>query len=134
MAENTMWGASPGEVAVVGLGLMGTPIARHLLAAGHRVTGFDVDSERMAAATAAGVSAAGNAAAAAAGSGFRGLGEPRARERGREAGVLLASCGIPPKGIRTQRYSSQRYSNPKVFETQRYSNPKSSADLNNDLA
>ncbi len=66
MAENTVGGASPVEVAVVGLGLMGTPIARHLLAAGHRVTGFDVDSERMAAATAAGVSAAGSAAAAAA--------------------------------------------------------------------
>jgi putative dehydrogenase len=66
MAENKVPGASPVEVAVVGLGLMGAPIARHLLAAGHRVTGFDVNSERMAAATAAGVSAAASAAEAAA--------------------------------------------------------------------
>lgn len=36
------------KIAVVGLGTMGLPIARNLVAAGHDVAGFDLDPERIA--------------------------------------------------------------------------------------
>lgn len=35
------------EIAVVGLGIMGSELAGRLLAAGHEVRGFDIDPERM---------------------------------------------------------------------------------------
>lgn len=53
-------------VGVVGLGAMGGPIARHLVAHGHQVTGFDVDSSRMDALRKLGGRAAPSARAAAA--------------------------------------------------------------------
>ena len=34
-------------IAVIGLGLMGTPISRRLMQAGYRVTGFDIVREKM---------------------------------------------------------------------------------------
>lgn len=48
----------PAEVGVVGLGTMGGQMARHLLAAGYRVTGRDVEPDRAAAVTALGGTAA----------------------------------------------------------------------------
>src|SRR5438445_13332832 len=55
------------RVGVVGLGIMGSAIARNLIAAGFRVGGFDIDPARMVAAAAAGVTTCGSAAAAAEG-------------------------------------------------------------------
>jgi 3-hydroxyisobutyrate dehydrogenase-like beta-hydroxyacid dehydrogenase len=50
--------SAPGEkVGVVGLGLMGGPISRHLAAAGFQTAGFDLDAGRRAAAAAEGVTA-----------------------------------------------------------------------------
>jgi 3-hydroxyisobutyrate dehydrogenase-like beta-hydroxyacid dehydrogenase len=46
---------SKGTVGVVGLGNMGGAFARHLVAAGWRVLGFDIDASRRRAATRAGV-------------------------------------------------------------------------------
>jgi 3-hydroxyisobutyrate dehydrogenase len=34
-------------VGVIGLGAMGTPVARHLMAAGHSVSGFDIVTDRV---------------------------------------------------------------------------------------
>ncbi|WP_432121518.1 3-hydroxyisobutyrate dehydrogenase [Streptomyces sp. S1] len=53
-------------VAFVGLGHMGGPMAANLVKAGHRVLGYDVVPEALAAAAASGVEAAGSAAEAAA--------------------------------------------------------------------
>ncbi|MFF8831192.1 3-hydroxyisobutyrate dehydrogenase [Streptomyces sp. NPDC015131] len=52
-------------IAFVGLGHMGGPMAANLVKAGHRVLGYDLVPESLAAATAAGVEEAGSAAAAA---------------------------------------------------------------------
>jgi 3-hydroxyisobutyrate dehydrogenase-like beta-hydroxyacid dehydrogenase len=55
------------EIAIVGMGLMGSTFARHLQAQGHTVTGYDPDPERMAEHEAAGGATAptpGTAAAA----------------------------------------------------------------------
>jgi putative dehydrogenase len=57
--------AAIGNVAVVGLGIMGGAIARNLAAAGFRVSGFDIDSGRAAAAASFGVAVRGSAAEAA---------------------------------------------------------------------
>jgi prephenate dehydrogenase len=54
------------DVAVLGLGLIGGSALRALAAAGHGVTGFDVDPETRAAAAAAGFPTAGSVAEAAA--------------------------------------------------------------------
>jgi 3-hydroxyisobutyrate dehydrogenase len=51
------------RIAFIGLGTMGTPMARNLVAAGHELTGCDVDAERVAA---LGLPAAATPAAAAA--------------------------------------------------------------------
>jgi 3-hydroxyisobutyrate dehydrogenase-like beta-hydroxyacid dehydrogenase len=56
-------------VGVVGLGAMGRPLVRHLLAAGHRVLVCDLDPAAVADAVVAGAVAAGTPAAAAAGAG-----------------------------------------------------------------
>ena len=45
-------------IGFIGLGIMGGPMARHLIAAGHTVVGFDRSEERMQALAAAGGSAA----------------------------------------------------------------------------
>jgi 3-hydroxyisobutyrate dehydrogenase len=58
------------RIGFVGLGNMGGPMARNLLKAGHRVTGFDLMPEALAAVTAAGATAAGSAAQAASGAEF----------------------------------------------------------------
>jgi 3-hydroxyisobutyrate dehydrogenase len=58
------------RIGFVGLGNMGGPMARNLLKAGHRVTGFDLMPEALAAVTAAGATAAGSAAQAASGADF----------------------------------------------------------------
>jgi 3-hydroxyisobutyrate dehydrogenase len=55
------------SVGVVGLGRMGLPIARHLAAAGYRVTGFDIAAPRVDLARAAGIRAAGSVRGAARG-------------------------------------------------------------------
>ena len=44
-----------GSVGVIGLGKMGRPIARHLIAAGYDVSGFDPDPDAVSAAAASGV-------------------------------------------------------------------------------
>ncbi len=53
------------NVAFLGLGTMGSPMARRLIEADHRVTGFDVDHEALARHRAHGGEAAGSAAEAA---------------------------------------------------------------------
>jgi 3-hydroxyisobutyrate dehydrogenase len=49
-------------IGFVGLGLMGTGFTRRLIETGHRVTGFDIDPAKVAAAAENGVAAAANAA------------------------------------------------------------------------
>jgi 2-hydroxy-3-oxopropionate reductase len=51
----------------LGLGVMGGPMARNLVKAGYRVTGYDTDQERLGRAVAAGVRGAGSAAETASG-------------------------------------------------------------------
>ena len=53
------------KIGFIGLGNMGLPMARNLLAAGHRVTGFDLSEDACAALAAAGAARAGSATAAA---------------------------------------------------------------------
>jgi 3-hydroxyisobutyrate dehydrogenase len=55
------------RVAWIGLGEMGLPMAGHLVHAGHRVLGFDLDPAKVESARALGVEPAGSAAEAAAG-------------------------------------------------------------------
>ena len=57
--------AAIGNVAVIGLGIMGGAIARNLGTAGFRVSGFDIDRARAAAAASSGVAVRGSAAEAA---------------------------------------------------------------------
>src|SRR5438105_9160547 len=57
--------AAIGNVAVIGLGIMGGAIARNLSAAGFRVSGFDIDRARAGAAASSGVAVRGSAAEAA---------------------------------------------------------------------
>ncbi|MEV7215552.1 3-hydroxyisobutyrate dehydrogenase [Kitasatospora cineracea] len=52
------------DIAFVGLGNMGGPMAAHLAAAGHRVTGYDLAATARARAAARGVAVAGSAAEA----------------------------------------------------------------------
>jgi 3-hydroxyisobutyrate dehydrogenase-like beta-hydroxyacid dehydrogenase len=54
--------AEPHNVAMIGLGIMGSAIARNLIGAGFSVSGFDVDRERMALLSRGGVRVAGSAA------------------------------------------------------------------------
>ncbi|MFJ9407317.1 3-hydroxyisobutyrate dehydrogenase [Streptomyces sp. NPDC101393] len=54
-------------IAFIGLGHMGGPMAANLVQAGHRVLGYDLAADSLAAATAAGVETAGSAPAAASG-------------------------------------------------------------------
>ncbi|HEV2186758.1 MAG TPA: NAD(P)-dependent oxidoreductase [Stellaceae bacterium] len=56
--------ADPTSVAVIGLGIMGSAIARNLVAAGFSVRGFDVDGKRMALLSRDGGHPAGSAAEA----------------------------------------------------------------------
>jgi len=58
------------RVAVIGAGIMGSAIARRLLACGHAVCVFDLDAAKVAALAPHGAQAAGNAAMAAAASDF----------------------------------------------------------------
>ena len=58
------------RVAIVGVGIMGSAIARRLLACGHRVTVFDLDRAKLAELAAAGALAASTAASACAESEF----------------------------------------------------------------
>jgi 3-hydroxyisobutyrate dehydrogenase len=53
-------------IGFVGLGLMGTGFTRRLLETGHRVTGFDIDAAKVAAAAKAGIAPAASAAEVAA--------------------------------------------------------------------
>ena len=55
------------KIGFIGLGNMGLPMARNLLAAGHQVTGFDLSEDACAALAAAGATRAGSATAAATG-------------------------------------------------------------------
>jgi len=57
---------SKGTIGVIGLGIMGGAIAKHLAAAGWQVTGFDIAKERCEEARAAGVEIARDAVAVAA--------------------------------------------------------------------
>ena len=54
------------ELGLIGLGIMGSAIARNLLAAGYRVVGFDVDAARCREMADAGVTIADSAGAVAA--------------------------------------------------------------------
>jgi 2-hydroxy-3-oxopropionate reductase len=56
------------QVGFVGLGIMGRPMCRNLIKAGHRLTVFDIVTQAMADAVAAGATAAGSAKDAAAAS------------------------------------------------------------------
>ncbi|MET3498403.1 NAD(P)-dependent oxidoreductase, partial [Variovorax boronicumulans] len=58
------------RVAVIGVGIMGSAIARRLLECGHAVSVFDPDAAKVAALTQQGAQAAGTAAVAAAASDF----------------------------------------------------------------
>ncbi|WP_158843205.1 2-hydroxy-3-oxopropionate reductase [Saccharothrix deserti] len=49
------------RIGFIGLGIMGTPMSAHLVAAGHQVTGFDLNQEALAKLTAAGGTAAASA-------------------------------------------------------------------------
>ncbi|ONI83933.1 2-hydroxy-3-oxopropionate reductase [Saccharothrix sp. ALI-22-I] len=49
------------RIGFVGLGIMGTPMSAHLVAAGHQVTGFDLSQDALAKLTAAGGTAAASA-------------------------------------------------------------------------
>jgi 3-hydroxyisobutyrate dehydrogenase-like beta-hydroxyacid dehydrogenase len=55
------------DIAVIGLGLMGTPLTTLLLKAGYGVTGFDIAAERISALVSLGMKAANSPKAAAAG-------------------------------------------------------------------
>ncbi|MQY03304.1 NAD(P)-dependent oxidoreductase [Actinomadura macrotermitis] len=55
------------KIAFIGLGIMGAPMAAHLVRAGHEVTGYDVAPKGLDALVAAGGSAAGDVAGAVAG-------------------------------------------------------------------
>ena len=55
------------KIGFIGLGNMGLPMARNLLAAGHQVTGFDLSEDACATLAAAGATRAGSATAAATG-------------------------------------------------------------------
>jgi 3-hydroxyisobutyrate dehydrogenase-like beta-hydroxyacid dehydrogenase len=68
--------ASAERVGLIGTGLMGTAMARRLLAAGFRVTGYDRDGDRLGA---SGVEAAESAAAVASGCGVVVLSLPDSR-------------------------------------------------------
>ena len=57
-------------IAFIGLGNMGAPMARNLLASGHRLTVYDISPHAMATLTAAGATGAENIATAANGSDF----------------------------------------------------------------
>ncbi|WP_280119040.1 3-hydroxyisobutyrate dehydrogenase [Streptomyces albofaciens] len=63
-AEARTGSDAPVTVGFVGLGNMGGPMAANLVRAGHRVTGFDLVPEALAAAAGAGVAPADSAAAA----------------------------------------------------------------------
>ena len=65
-----MTAASSQRVAVIGVGIMGSAIARRLLECGHRVNVFDLDAAKVAALAAQGAQAADTAQAAAAASDF----------------------------------------------------------------
>ena len=58
------------KIGFIGLGNMGLPMAKNLIAAGHAVTGFDLSESANAAFTEAGGESAADAAAAAAGQEF----------------------------------------------------------------
>jgi 3-hydroxyisobutyrate dehydrogenase-like beta-hydroxyacid dehydrogenase len=58
------------RIGIVGLGIMGSAIARNLIASGHAVAGFDTDSVRLAGLAAEGVISCGSAADAAGGADF----------------------------------------------------------------
>jgi 2-hydroxy-3-oxopropionate reductase len=49
------------RIGFIGLGIMGSPMSAHLVAAGHRVTGFDLNEDALAKLTAAGGTAAASA-------------------------------------------------------------------------
>ncbi len=55
------------KIGFIGLGNMGLPMAKNLVAAGHAVAGFDLAAASLEAATAAGIATAGSAAEAARG-------------------------------------------------------------------
>ena len=52
------------KIGFIGLGNMGLPMAKNLVAAGHTVAGFDLAAASLEAAAAAGIATAGSAAEA----------------------------------------------------------------------
>ncbi|MDP9967568.1 2-hydroxy-3-oxopropionate reductase [Variovorax paradoxus] len=94
--------AQPGQrVAVIGVGIMGSAIARRLLECGHAVCVFDLDAAKVAALEQQGARAAGTAAAAASASGFviTSLNSAAVLERALfgEAGVAAAAPADPQR-------------------------------------
>lgn len=92
--------AQPGQrVAVIGVGIMGSAIARRLLECGHAVCVFDLDSAKVAALEQQGAHAAGTAATAASASDFviTSLNSAAVLERALfgEAGVAAAAPADP---------------------------------------
>ncbi|WPH16259.1 NAD(P)-dependent oxidoreductase [Variovorax paradoxus] len=93
-------GAKPGQrVAVIGVGIMGSAIARRLLECGHAVCVFDLDAAKVATLQQQGALAAGTAAAAASASDFviTSLNSAAVLERALfgEAGVAAAAPADP---------------------------------------
>ncbi|MDQ0356896.1 3-hydroxyisobutyrate dehydrogenase-like beta-hydroxyacid dehydrogenase [Rhodoplanes tepidamans] len=89
---------SKGAVGIVGLGIMGGAFARNLVAAGWRVTGFDIDPARRRAMARAGVTIAPDIAAAAAAAPFviTSLPSPQAL---RDVVDAIVAAKLPPRII-----------------------------------
>ena len=85
----------PTAVGVVGLGIMGSAIARHLAAAGRRVVGFDTDGARCAEARTAGVEIAASASSLAAESDLVLTSLPSAQALAATIDAILAAARRP---------------------------------------
>jgi 3-hydroxyisobutyrate dehydrogenase-like beta-hydroxyacid dehydrogenase len=83
-------------VAVIGLGVMGGAIAPHLLRAGRKVVGYDVDDERRAAMAAAGAEIADSVARAAAGARVVLTSLPNEKALA-DVAAAIAGAGISPR-------------------------------------
>src|SRR6266404_3716082 len=78
-------------VGLIGLGIMGSAIARNLLAAGYRVVGFDVDAARCEEMAGAGVEIAASAGAVATSASTLLAGLPHEKALTETVGAVIAS-------------------------------------------
>ncbi len=87
------------SVAVIGLGTMGGAFARHLIRAGHRVTGFDPDAERTAENRHRGVAVAADCASAVADSELVLLSLPSSAALDEAVTEIARARGAAPRGL-----------------------------------